>query len=861
MPSTFEYRLVEQIGGVDQTVLGAELTLNITGVNRANNKAYTRTIITQQEKVPAIVDGKEEMIAPTQPYVFDFNFLYDSDNNGEIDDHDTELIDIEKITLSASYNGNRVAYEELPFMYGTSEQAAKFSIVANGIYASVQDAGFTFNSSGLKVTNGNISIENADKHEVFRADSQGNLYFEGTINSKDGFISGWTIEDDELIDDSGRVGIHSGERRFYNDIDKSPVRFWAGAPIQESETSLTDLATTYNFAVTEAGTLYATGAEISGAIEATRGRILNTFYVGPNNDTGIVIYGDEKSSYIGSMRYASGALGGGWTINSDGSAEFNNVSVRGKITSSVFEYDHISSIGGSLYVAPTMYTLTDSQRITAKDDQGYYHVTWQLNTSLTEAFGGRALAVNDYLLLDGNVTIGNQIVHVSNVFAIIENSATDGSNNLTSVKTLKVKFQYTSYDENKQEILLNNAYFQPGTTIVFYGTSETRNGLYLTAMGEHAPYLEIYSSAGTTTDTAIPSVRLGNLSGIQDSRFAHVSGGRLDGYGLYSSNAYLRGQLMLPSAGITNQSDIRVNNSPIRIWAGTEPTDDITDANFIVTEDGSLYAKQGTFEGVVRAVNSEFAGNIRAAGILLEYEDISTEDALHDHFYVAYNDGANPSYNNYVLNIDKDGLSIWEGGLQAYSDFANGENTLGANFQSQLAPYKYNSTTKKAFPFLYLIDSGTTEELTSRMVVNKLHSLTFAPKIKTGESTFSVDILSSQLNNGLWFVNETYGTDEPYEDLELRLFGQKNTGITMANKNLILQNKISNGGMYLTSPAGVCISTTDFDTSTYQNNALLVNGNVQITNNVKAELKISAAMVQEAKQDGNTIGLNFIAVS
>ena len=838
MPSTLEYRLVQQKSGIEETVVGAVISLTVTGVYKDTGSDYSYTAEFVQSNS---TDN------PNAPYVYNFPKV----DQTETDSTAIQQIDIDKIIISASYNSNCVAYEELPIVYGTSEQMAKLSIVANGIYASVAEAGFTFNSNGLTVTNGNIIIENGD-HQVFRADTDGNLYFEGMINSQDGFLSGWILEEDELIDKSGRGGIHSGEHRFYDDTDTSPVRFWAGAPVSESGTEAINAMTLYNFAVTEAGTLYANDAKITGIIQAISGRILNNFYIGPNNNTGIIIHGDEKNSYIGSMRYASGDFGGGWTINSNGSAEFNNVTIRGKITSSVFEYNHISSIGGSLYVAPTLYTTELSEQIQLIDSAtNKYSVTWQLRTSLTASFGNKTIANGYQLLLDGNIIMNNTIVHMSDLFVIATN-ITDANNQTY----LTITFN--------SDLPLAGQCFEPGTAIVLYGTDTKREGLYLTAMGENTPYLEIYSNNSDEVQP-IPAARLGNLSGVVDADFASI-GGKLEGYGLYSSNAYLRGQLLLPSAGITNQNNITVNNSAIRIWAGTEAIEDITKSNFIVTADGSLYAKQGTFEGVVRAINSEFSGNIRAAGILLEEEDISSDDSLHDHFYVAYNILAegetefNPSYANYVLNIDKNGLSIWEGGLQAYSDFANGENTLGDQQQEQLSAYKYNASTQSAFPFLYLIDDGTISELTSRMVLNKLHVINFTP-YPTSDGT-KCDVISVQLNNGLWLVDETLSISSSYQDIENGLFGIKKTGLTMQDGNLIFKNSLVDGLIHLTSSAGVCINSTNLDTTKYLNNALLINGNMQIVNNVQAELKISAATIQEAKtSSGKTIGLNFIAVS
>lgn len=760
---------------------------------------------------------------------------------------ESQLINIDRIILTAWYNGKVVAFEEMPIVYGTSEDMAKFALVANGIYMSVQEAGFSFTEEGLTVSNGKIIIKNHLGQEVFKADDEGNLSFTGTINSNDGFLSGWIIEDDELVSEGNKVGIHSGSRRFYG-TDESPVRFWAGPTTAAQQPLGEDNLSYYNFAVTEKGNLYAQKADISGNIVAYTGRILDTFYIGSNDDTGIIISGDEDNSYIGSMRQASGALGGGWKIKSDGSAEFNNVSVRGKISSSVFEYNHISSIGGSLYIAPTLYTTEESQGFATDASSGWHSVRWEFKQSIKEIFGRDNINEGDKILLDCNVNINGDITHLSNIFADIEDLIQgDGFEYLI--------LSFAADLEIPDDVV---PIIEPGAVLIYYGTSETREGLYLTAMGVDSPFLDVYSST-YEEGSPVPAARLGNLQGITDTNF----NGGLNGFGLYSSNAYLRGQLMLPSAGITNQDTVKVGPSPVRIWAGVDSITDIAEANFIVTEDGSLYAKQGTFEGIVKAHNSEFSGNIRAAGILLEQEDTEQDDALHDHFYVAYNILENgefkPSYKNYVLNIDKDGLSIWEGGLQAYSDFANGENGLKGD-DDHLSAYKYNASGQ-AFPFMYLVDNGTNVELTSRVVANKLHSLTFTPVING--TTVTYPIISTRLDNGIWLYSKTYNSNEisSYAAEEQTIFQQaKNMGLTaLSDKSLLLQNSTAGGTIHLQSSNGILINSSDKDATDYPGNVLIVRGNTQWIGDEKIILHVADAIIEEAKESGNTIGLNFIA--
>lgn len=993
LPTTFQYRLVQPKDGIDETVIGAQLTITITGTDRATDTSYEKVIETTQQLIESDKKDPETglpiLIVPKDPYKY--TFPAPTANN----DKPVQTIDIDKITIRAMLHEKQVAYEELTLMYGTTSQMAKLSLKANGIYAAVADAGFTFDDSGLLVTNGSIAIQNKNGHQVFRADTEGNLYFEGQINSQSGFLSGWILKDNELIDNSGKVGIHSGDTRFYME-DDSPVRFWAGAPLSSTATASESSKLKYNFAVTEEGTLYANDAKVHGSIEATDGRILDSFYVGPDNENGIIIHGEKDNSYIGSMLYSSGALGSGWKINYDGSAEFNNVNIRGKIQSAVFEYNKISSVGGSLYVAPTIYLEKTSSSVIYSNNN--YVTKWAQVGFIPNATAGGAWRHKDKIKLNGTF-IKFQRDEENNELPIIllkydasdisgeiiipavaqaENDYSDPQKLaqaidliLSNEHDLEIHFDFSNkpelewhwiYDDNQNQVApktlkgnvryynnrlwgairdnnseptitavedwteLSDSVLVPGASIIFYGNETRRNGLYLTAVDSGAPYLEIYDSKEDISYS--PKVRLGNLAGITDSYI--TKGESLKGYGLYSSNAYLRGQLMLPSAGITNQDDIKVNGSPIRIWAGTSATEDITKSNFIVTEDGSLYAKQGTFEGVVKANNSEFSGSIRAAGILLESEDREDNDTLHDHFFITrvinqqvenlkvqikteteystfkgkteleqkadiincgfneeqtqeiltavknnstYEDFCNylndwthqnfvPSYQNYILNIDESGLSIWEGGLQAYSDFANGENNPLAD-RSHLVAYAHEEGVG-ALPFLYLVDDGDINELTSRMVLNKLHIINFLPK---ANNTISYcEGISTQLNSGLWLadLSQIEYTDGEYKNFESSVFGLKDSGLTLENGNLIIKHQIANGAIALTSPNGVSISTDSVDTSQYLNNALIVSGgNIQVINKTKAELKMNSTIVQEAKSaDGTaTIGINFIAVS
>jgi co-chaperonin GroES (HSP10) len=117
-----------------------------------------------------------------------------------------------------------------------------------------------------------------------------------------------------------------------------------------------------------------------------------------------------------------------------------------------------------------------------------------------------------------------------------------------------------------------------------------------------------------------PKVYLGDLSTLT------IEGNRLSGYGLYSDNVYLRGSLTTfyqegeskSSAGVNTNSEARTESKEkIVFWAGAPGTDkeSIEQALFKVTEEGSIYAEKGIFNGSVIS-NSEIETSIiRTANI------------------------------------------------------------------------------------------------------------------------------------------------------------------------------------------------------------------------------------------------------
>ena len=731
---------------------------------------------------------------------------------------------------------------------------AKLSLNAADIVASIANTKLTFNTDGLTVKNGGLSILNTQDEKVFYADDAGNLFFSGTLNTSSGSLGGWRIDDYGLYSDNGTIGLYAGGELIHpEDNLQSPIRFWAGKYIIDDTVN-------YNFAVNHNGFLFAKQANVSGKIIATDGYIQNKFLVG-SNDTGIVIFGGNKDSesYIGSAQYSSGAYGYGWKLSQDGTAEFNNITARGKIQSSVFEYSKVSSVGGSLYIAPTIYIETMSSTITSitstiSEDQKTVTLTanWILPYPNLDDINGRNWQINDEIKLDGEILLEEELVELSDIDGVI----IDAISNEDNTVTITVSFEI---EQNQADKIINSK-FQPGAILILYGSEDKRHGLYLTAAGEYSPFMDVYDDS--EDNIVKPAVRIGNLAGINDTNFSTSS---LNGYGLYSSNAYLRGQLILPNSGISNQKSIgysggdsyfaidpenEKDKNAIRIWAGAgypSLSSSTEVAPFIVTQDGSLYAKKGIFQGIVKATNSEFSGTIKAAGIVVEEGSLGNNYLANgDHFFVAYKE--NPvSFNDYILDIGSHGLSIWEGGLRAYSDYASGlEDTTYIN-----PVYGYSLSQSNPQPYFSLADDGKENILHARIVAHKGHFLT----INQNGSSYNTN--SIIFDDGIWFDSDNYNN---INDIEKTAYYQSSHSNGLSLKNNLL-NINNDQGLTFTSKKTIYINPIEADINTTRIEKVLIRGQLNLikeNNDLDNLISLNGQIIKEAFNSNESIGIDII---
>jgi hypothetical protein len=184
---------------------------------------------------------------------------------------------------------------------------------------------------------------------------------------------------------------------------------------------------------------------------------------------------DGGNSRIQSSNYVSGYFGAGFSLTPE-LFEVGNIAARGIIRTSVFQYDSISAHGGSRVLAHGADVL--STDMTALDA-----------STLTIA-GNETWAVNDRLRIKEGTD--------DEWFVITSIAAAP-----TYAVTRDMDAQYTSN---------NNPIWKKGAAVVNYGQSGD-GGIYETASETNAPYLSVYTHAGSPWDTITPHIRMGNLNG------------------------------------------------------------------------------------------------------------------------------------------------------------------------------------------------------------------------------------------------------------------------------------------------------------------------------------------------------------
>lgn len=613
-----------------------------------------------------------------------------------------------------------LAIKPIPFEFGTNEDMAKFALTASSINAAVQNTKLEFNIEGLKIIEGGLKIVNSSNESLLEYDKDNQVLkiigggtFTGTIHAEKGSFTGDVIAETLqsntghiggfLIEDGGLYSEDNITYRYFNTEDIEPLKdkhyYYLGDNneyVLFSDENFEPGVTYYERNVFSSIRLIGktgqidaeninlgTGAHINKYIQLGDARLWNPKDADAKGK--LLEAGAIKLSQTGNLQLgniildgeSSKIFGTSFSITPD-QATFNNVNVSGKISTAVFEKNHVQSVGGSMIFKPSYLV------------ESYKNIENDVQLTLDNKFDGAS--DNNILLVSEDGSAQNY--KISNV-----------SSNIVTISGLNVT--------SKPASLIDLG--QVGDIIIGINSNTSGNnyikgrGLTITKIIE-----------GNNIVPNSPQVFIGDLNSVGYT-----------GYGLYSENVYLTGSLTTKVSTESGSTYAGVNTlngasatkftaeeagtisdtSKIVFWAGSASTavDDIKASPFQVTEQGSLYAAQGRFEGAIISKSIIKGTDIYAARIHGQSVDGTNSLTFYDAskgivFKKGDWDGVGVDNSTEVFSIGKGGLSLKDKYFIEIVDGANGVDREIKFIGNEIQVSEY-FTDKEKFCFLHLKDN------------------------------------------------------------------------------------------------------------------------------------------------------------
>ena len=515
-------------------------------------------------------------------------------NGGFVINRDGEYI----ITKDSAFKAEKIYYELID---GTYIQTTDTSFDTGKIYyeyypkitlLEYNKDSRTLSIQGSGTFTGNVYAENGIfKGTVYATNGE----FTGKIKADSGTIGGFIINRNSIVSAgyketkdsnyiSGKVYYELINGRYIITIDtvfeegKTYYEYTSNGSIEliNDPTTNSGIIRVNNITLGE-------GAVISNYIKLGNSYIYNPDF---NSGNFIEITDGNGNSYIsiknnGVTKFGSITIDGvnsqiygtNFTITPERSS-FSNVDITGTIHSGVFETGQVQSVGGAMF-------FRESAQIEIIND-----TTFKTITSINLKIGSYVLLTNDNDL---------------NIYGYITGIDENNQQYIIDVKANSILGTTTIIHlaDIKDDIFTNN---------LLIGVN-SQNNINKNLQPNAITFTELnYIDPNTyKPQYSTPKLLLGNLSPLKDRG--------INGFGLYGENVYLTGSLTTQVnnnsyAGIntlTGVNAIKFNNlsstdnSKIVFWAGSAGTDagSLQNSKFQVTENGSLYAAQGLFEGSI----------------------------------------------------------------------------------------------------------------------------------------------------------------------------------------------------------------------------------------------------------------------
>ncbi len=473
----------------------------------------------------AVISGSAvSLLTPKFYFGEDSNFI--SGSNGNI-----SIVNTGTTTLS----GSQVTIQTPKFFLGGDSQ---FVSGSNG-NIEISSSNFHLQSDGDVVMSGTITaaageiggftigndLSNSGGSTLKLKGSTGQItasaaQIAGNITATSGQIAGFTVSGNTLtatnftLDASGKsISLGTGNTIFIADADEG---------IQLGHASFNSAP----FSVTKAGVLKATSGTVGGWTLGS-----NTI-VGANltlNSSGLIETND----------FASGVKGFRLDSTNNGQAEFENISIRGTLKTTVFEKETVNAVGGQLYVANST-TLTGSLAISAS----------AATMSVVNVTGFTGSYAND-----GEILVAKKVTDTgfSTEYILVQSASRD---NPSSDKDFSGKlYVVRGYQSGSTgDFLGDNANqshsLAPGQVLASTGRIGTGYiRLNANPNDTTTPYIDIVERTGSGVYDVDLKARLGDLSGLSTARL-HGTNPASAGFGLYSQNVFLEGGIVANTGSI-----------------------------------------------------------------------------------------------------------------------------------------------------------------------------------------------------------------------------------------------------------------------------------------------------------------------
>lgn len=359
-------------------------------------------------------------------------------------------------------------------------------------------------------------------------------------------------------------------------------------------------------------------------------------------------------------------------------ANFKNIVASGKISTVIFEQNHIQAVGGSMIFKPSFKVETYSTEIVTINSNNYCKITLDND-------------VSEYI----NDSFSNQFIHL-----VYDNGSLGSGLPISVVRPTEANLQ------NNEILVPSNITLAGLTSITLLGqygdiliginTNENSSfmrarGLTIAEFGENASYpIKAF---------------LGDLNNLNKQSTLLPEGA---GYGLYTENAFLNGSLttrvrrrdqsIQTYAGVNTLTGVNASKfdgshgeqedtSAIVFWAGSQGIEDsdIRESPYQVTENGSLYASQGVFEGAIITKSEIRGADIYAARIHGTGKEESSQNDYGLAFYnmangIVFKNGDDDDTATDVFRIGQYGLLLLNNSEQKYFIRINNGNIFYNGF-------------------------------------------------------------------------------------------------------------------------------------------------------------------------------------